>query len=839
MPGEGILSIGATVDKTGVDAGLGSIEEGFQSTVQTIAVQVEETCAKTKAAWNRLSEDVKSSAQTVSAESLRVAEATKAQTAALADLRRASTLAKDAKLDEAQSTSILAAAQVKATVAAAAVATAKKEEAAAVAKAAEEEALSQNVVIAAFQRAAISVRESLTEIQEKLVETAETGKLSAEGIASGFSALGSLLGAGLVVGFATHFMDETAAVDIELGHLHEKTGIAATSLAGLMGLVKESKGDWEAVANGLVKMNKSLADSTEPSKSLVNALGGIGLKIQELKGLSPEEKLAKIAVAMAESENSGNRAAAAIAVFGKGGAALIPILRSQGAELEHNIQLMQQQTGVTDNSIAESERWQRSVSNVARAFQRIGNVLVENVHYVEGALLAIYESISTAVQYVWATIKATALEIVKLGMTIDDIRSGRFWNLKQDWQDLQDSIRIPFKETTENIKKDWEVVFNLFKKPIPKPEAKAAETSDDGDGGGGGGGKGSKKEKAAAAARVAPTPQTQSPDMREANAEFLSGLREEARQAEENAKETAQAYREGAQEKIRIAQEEYAQVERTTEFEVRMGRMSPQQRIAALRTAADEEERIRLRQSQFLQLLDMGDIRKYEQDLRQEEQITRQHAQKIQQLNQQAALMTARSWQQAFDRMSDTFSRNTAMWMTGQQSLAQGWGKTLVGMTQTVITNLLQQAIAYATHAATVNAIDERQKLKDAAAAARKTYVAVAGIPYVGPFLAPAAAAAAFAAVEAFEQGGIVKGVGGGGVPILAHAGERVLTSQQTNNFEKLVNQSSSASTSITNHFHDESNYSAIDGASVHGMVRSHGREWRREMVRQMRLSNR
>jgi hypothetical protein len=145
----------------------------------------------------------------------------------------------------------------------------------------------------------------------------------------------------------------------------------------------------------------------------------------------------------------------------------------------------------------------------------------------------------------------------------------------------------------------------------------------------------------------------------------------------------------------------------------------------------------------------------------------------------------------------------------------------------------------YATHAATVNAIDERQKLKDAAAAARKTYVAVAGIPYVGPFLAPAAAAAAFAAIEAFEQGGIVKGVGGGGVSILAHAGERVLTSQQTNNFEKLVNQSSSASTSITNHFHDESNYSAIDGATVHGMVRSHGREWRREMVRQMRLSNR
>jgi hypothetical protein len=269
-----------------------------------------------------------------------------------------------------------------------------------------------------------------------------------------------------------------------------------------------------------------------------------------------------------------------------------------------------------------------------------------------------------------------------------------------------------------------------------------------------------------------------------------------------------------------------------------MGRMTPAARIAALRTAAAQEEQIRLQQSTFIQMLDMNDQKRYEQDLRQELQATRQFAQQIQQLNQQAALQTERSWQQAFNRMSDTFSRNTAMWITGQESLARSWSKTLVGMTQTVVQQLLMQTIAFITNATTQEAVQERQKLKDAAAAARKTYVAVAAIPYVGPFLAPAAAAGAFAAVEAFEQGGIVKGMGGGAVPILAHAGERVLSQSQTNNFEKLVSQSSSA-TSITNHFHDNANYSAVDGASVSNMVRSHGREWRREMVRQMRVSNR
>ena len=128
MAGDGITSIGATVDKTGVDAGLGSIQDGMQAMVQTIAVQVEETCARTRAAWNHLSEDVKASAANVSAESLKVAEATKAQVAALGDLRRASVLAKDANIDEAQSTAILAAAQQRAAAAAAAVAIAKQEE---------------------------------------------------------------------------------------------------------------------------------------------------------------------------------------------------------------------------------------------------------------------------------------------------------------------------------------------------------------------------------------------------------------------------------------------------------------------------------------------------------------------------------------------------------------------------------------------------------------------------------------------------------------------------------------------------------------------------------------
>jgi hypothetical protein len=839
MAGDGILSIGATVDKTGVDEGLGSIKEGVQLTVQQIAVQVEETCAKSKAAWNKLSEDVKAAATNVSAESLKVAEATKAQTAALADLRRASVLAKDAKLDEAVSTGILAAAQQKVAAASAQVAAAKKEEAAAVAEAAEEEALSSNVIIAAFQRVAMAAQETMTVVQEKLVATAETATETGSVMTAAFSGLGEVLGVGLVIGFAAHFMDETAKVNIELGHLHEKTGIAIEDLSGLQALVKESGGQWEAVSTGLIRMNKNLADSAEPSKALVNALAGVGLKVQDLKGLKPEEQLEKIAVAFARTDNAGNRAAAAIAVFGKGGAALIPILAQQGGHLAENIRLIQQQTGVTEDSVAESERWQRSMAAVSREFQKWGNFLVENAHYVQAMLLAVGESIFTVFRYAWAAIEAGGLTIAKLAMTIDDLRNARIWALKQDMADLKDSLTVPFKEATADVEHYWSVVANTWKGAKEQPRMTTVDTPDDGGGtgGGGGGGKGKVKGAASPAGVVLP-PQTESPDVSAASQQFIEELQEESKAKQDAVREEMQADREAAEEKIRLAEQDYQQVEKQTAFEVQVGRMTPQQRLAALRDAAAQEEQVRLQQSTFLQMLDMNDQKRYEQDLKQQVQAVRQYVAQIQQLNQQGALSVAKSWQQAFDRMSDTFASNTSKWITGQESLGRAWSKTLVGMTQTVITNLLKQAVAYITHAATVQAVQEREKLQDAAAAARKTYVAVAAIPYVGPFLAPPAAAAAFAAVEAFEQGGIVKGMPGGAVPILAHAGERVLSHSQTTNFEKLVNNSSS-STTINPQFHYSPRISGIDGASVESMARRHGSTFTREAMRQLRLSNR
>ena len=78
-------------------------------------------------------------------------------------------------------------------------------------------------------------------------------------------------------------------------------------------------------------------------------------------------------------------------------------------------------------------------------------------------------------------------------------------------------------------------------------------------------------------------------------------------------------------------------------------------------------------------------------------------------------------------------------------------------------------------------------------------------------------------AFDTFDAGGVVRGGGGMGVPILAHAGERVLTQNQTENFHKLVDQSTSQATSAsTTHLHQTLNLNGYDRAGMKSALREH-----------------
>jgi hypothetical protein len=113
----------------------------------------------------------------------------------------------------------------------------------------------------------------------------------------------------------------------------------------------------------------------------------------------------------------------------------------------------------------------------------------------------------------------------------------------------------------------------------------------------------------------------------------------------------------------------------------------------------------------------------------------------------------------AEQRMQDTFAQTTARSIVENERLGESFEQMGKQILQQALTNLLQ-----------LQTVQGQKRFSDARTAAADAFAAADG----NIFLGAAWAAAAFAAVMAFEKGGEIPG--SGPVPIIAHGGETVVT---------------------------------------------------------------
>jgi hypothetical protein len=165
-----------------------------------------------------------------------------------------------------------------------------------------------------------------------------------------------------------------------------------------------------------------------------------------------------------------------------------------------------------------------------------------------------------------------------------------------------------------------------------------------------------------------------------------------------------------------------------------------------------------------------------------------------QKLTDQEAQKFVAEWKRASAEFNRDFTTAFNSILTKQESVSKAFGHMLGTMELQIVDFiakwLMQQEEAHML-----------AKLSDAKTAAANAYTWASA--WGGPPAGAIAAAVAFAAVDAFEMGGIVAGSGGSPVPIIAHAGERVLSAGQTSNFESMVNNGGNRSATLNqeNHF--------------------------------------
>jgi len=178
---------------------------------------------------------------------------------------------------------------------------------------------------------------AFVEIGTKLGPQFEAGLKAAGSKLKSFGAGIAGIGAGLSAAAASVLAPLTAAVfefaaaGDQLNKMAARTGVAVEALSALKFAAEQSGSSIEELETGIKRMQRAIADAQNGSKSAADALARVGLSVDDLIGLSPEEQFVAIADALSNVADATTRAALAQQLFGRSGTMLLPLINGGAA----------------------------------------------------------------------------------------------------------------------------------------------------------------------------------------------------------------------------------------------------------------------------------------------------------------------------------------------------------------------------------------------------------------------------------------------------------------------------------------------------------------------------
>jgi hypothetical protein len=176
--------------------------------------------------------------------------------------------------------------------------------------------------------------------------------------------------------------------------------------------------------------------------------------------------------------------------------------------------------------------------------------------------------------------------------------------------------------------------------------------------------------------------------------------------------------------------------------------------------------------------------------------------------------------------------------LRGLASTAMGhetFGKMMIGIGDQTATGMIENAIKSIM-------ANDMTKESDAGAAARKAFLAGWHFPWpMNIVMAPLLGGLAFASAMAFEDGGIVPGVGHGDtVPAMLTPGEGVMPKKLTEGLTRAANSGNMGGGNGTVHVHHNPTYHMhmIDGTGVDKMLQQHSEKFTDHVSREIRKRN-
>jgi hypothetical protein len=164
-------------------------------------------------------------------------------------------------------------------------------------------------------------------------KNAALGFNNLKGAVGGFAAA---IAGSAIVGGLTAVVKKAIDAGDELFNLQAKTGVAASALIGIGNAAKLADVDVGTLGKGLTKLNVNLVKAAEGNEDLARKFEALGVQVKGADGqvISSDKALKQIADRFADLPDGAQKTAAAVELFGKSGADLIPLLNEGAASME-------------------------------------------------------------------------------------------------------------------------------------------------------------------------------------------------------------------------------------------------------------------------------------------------------------------------------------------------------------------------------------------------------------------------------------------------------------------------------------------------------------------------
>lgn len=176
---------------------------------------------------------------------------------------------------------------------------------------------------------------------QKIADGAKQTESGFRQILSAVGPLGTALAGAFSVGAIVNFGRELLADADALTRMADQTGVGIEGLQRLRAIADESGNSLDQLTSAISQMQNRLA---EGDTSAVGALERLGISLSELRRQAPDQQFLTIARAVAEIEDPAERTRAAMDLFGKTGAQILPSLRAEVDKIVDSTTVMADQT---------------------------------------------------------------------------------------------------------------------------------------------------------------------------------------------------------------------------------------------------------------------------------------------------------------------------------------------------------------------------------------------------------------------------------------------------------------------------------------------------------------